>query len=188
MPGDGAITTAFARSDQGGRQGLDRLFPLLYDELYRLASAQLRSERPDHTLGATALIHEAYLKLSGLDRIEWKNRSQFMAVAAQAMRRVLVSHASARRAKKRGGSSEPTSLDHVVVVSRDRSEELLELDRALTRLAGLDERQATVVECRFFAGMTVEQTAEALSIAPATVKRDWTVARAWLHRELEGGR
>lgn len=188
MPGDGAITRAFAESDLGGRQGLDRLFPLLYDELYRLASAQLRSERPDHTLGATALIHEAYLKLSGLERIQWRNRSQFMAVAAQAMRRVLVNHATARRAKKRGDGSEATSLDRVVVVSRDRSEELLELDRALTRLATLDERHARVVECRFFAGMTIEDTAEALSVAPATVKRDWTVARAWLHRELEGER
>jgi RNA polymerase sigma factor (TIGR02999 family) len=184
MPSDGPITRAFAEPDLGGREGLDRLFPLLYDELYRLASAQLRSERADHTLGATGLIHEAYVKLSGLDRIEWKNRSQFMAVAAQAMRRVLVNHANARRAQKRGGPNEPAPLDEVVVVCHDRSQEVLELDHALTRLAALDERQARVVECRFFAGMTVDETAEALAVAPATVKRDWTVARAWLHREL----
>lgn len=188
MRGDGAITRAFAEQDLGGRDGLDRLFPLLYEELYGLASAQLRSERPDHTLGATALIHEAYIKLSGLHRIEWRNRSQFMAVAAQAMRRVLVNHATARRAQKRGGPTRPSALDDVVVMSHDRSQELLGLDEALTRLAALDERQARVVECRFFAGMTIEETAEALSVAPATVKRDWTVARAWLHRELGSGR
>jgi RNA polymerase sigma factor (TIGR02999 family) len=187
MPSDGSNTGAFAGPGHGGREGLDRLFPLLYDELYRLAAAQLDSERPDHTLGATALIHEAYLKLSGLDRIEWKNRSQFMAVAAQAMRRVLVNHATARRAQKRGGPNQPTPLDDVVIVSRDRSQELLELDRALTRLSALDERQARVIECRFFAGMTIDETAEALTVAPATVKRDWTVARAWLHRELGAG-
>lgn len=185
MPGDDAVTRGDVELDASGREGLDRLFPLLYDELHRLAAAQLREERPDHTLGATALIHEAYLKLSGLDRIHWRNRSQFMAVAAQAMRRVLVNHAAARRAKKRGGSRERLSLDDVVVLSEDRGEELMGLDQALTRLAALDARQARVVECRFFAGMNIEETAEALSVSPATVKRDWTMARAWLHRELD---
>ena len=185
MPGDGEITRAIAELAGGGRDGLDRLLPLVYDELHRLARAQLRDERPDHTLGATALIHEAYLKLSGLDRIQWQNRSHFMAVAAQAMRRVLVNHANARGAQKRGGKHERLSLDDVMIVSDARGEDLIALDAALTRLAALDRRIARVVECRFFAGMTIEETAEALAIAPATVKRDWTLARAWLHRELD---
>jgi RNA polymerase sigma factor (TIGR02999 family) len=156
----------------------------VYDELHRLARGQLRNERADHTLGATALIHEAYLKLSGLDRIHWQSRSRFMAVAGQAMRRVLVNHATARGAQKRGGKRERLSLDDVVIISDERSDDLIALDDALTKLAALDQRQARVVECRFFAGMSVEETAEALATAPATVKRDWTLARAWLHREL----
>jgi RNA polymerase sigma-70 factor (ECF subfamily) len=185
MPGDDEITRALAELAGGGREGLDRLLPVVYDELYRLARRQLRDERADHTLGATALVHEAYLKLSGLDRMHWQNRSHFMAVAAQAMRRVLVNYATARGAQKRGGKRERLSLDDVILLTEERGDELVALDDALTRLAALDQRQARVVECRFFAGMSVEETAEALGVAPSTVKRDWTVSRAWLHRELE---
>src|SRR5688572_3109341 len=185
MPGDTDITKALAQLANGGREGLDHLLPVVYDELYRLARRQLRDERADHTLGATALVHEAYLKLSGLDRMHWQNRAHFMAVAAQAMRRVLVNHATARTAQKRGGKRERVALDDVILVTAERAEELIALDAALTRLAERDPRQARVIECRFFAGMSIEETAEALDISPVTVKRDWTLARAWLHRELE---
>jgi RNA polymerase sigma-70 factor, ECF subfamily len=178
------ITAALAELANGGREGLDRLFPLVYDELHRLAQHQLRTERTDHTLGATALVHEVYLKLSRLDRMHWQNRAHFMAVAAQAMRRVLVDYALARSAHKRGGKRERLSLDDAILLTEQRGDELIALDDAITRLAALDARQARVVECRFFAGMTIEETALALDVAPATVKRDWTLARAWLHREL----
>jgi RNA polymerase sigma factor (TIGR02999 family) len=185
MPGDTDITRALAELAKGGREGLDHLLPVVYDELYRLARRQLRDERADHTLGATALVHEAYIKLSGLDRMHWQNRAHFMAVAAQAMRRVLVNHATARGAQKRGGKLERVALDDVIVLTAERAEELIALDDALNRLAERDPRQARVIECRFFAGMSIEETAEALGVAPVTVKRDWTLARAWLHRELE---
>ncbi len=185
MPGDHDITRALAELANGGRDGLDRLLPVVYDELYRLARRHLRDERADHTLGATALVHEAYIKLSGLDRMHWQNRAHFMAVAAQAMRRVLVNHAIARGAQKRGGKLERVALDDVILLTAERAEELIALDDALNRLAVRDARQARVIECRFFAGMSIEETAQALDVAPVTVKRDWTLARAWLHRELE---
>lgn len=185
MSNEDDIARILADLDAGGREGLDQLFPVVYEELHRLAQRQLRGERPDHTLCTTDLVHEAYLKLSGLDRIRWQNRAQFLAIAAQAMRRVLINHASARRAQKRGGGRDRLSLDDVVLLVDDRAEDLLALDAALTRLAELDGRQARVVECRFFAGLSIEETADALDIAPATVKRDWAVARAWLNRELD---
>lgn len=185
MPGDHEITNALAELANGGRDGLDRLLPVVYDELYRLARRQLRDERADHTLGATALVHEAYIKLSGLDRMRWQNRAHFMAVAAQAMRRVLVNYATARGAQKRGGKMERIPLDDVILLTAERGGELIALDDALTRLAEHNARHARIIECRFFAGMSIEETAEALDIAPVTVKRDWTIARAWLHRELE---
>ncbi len=187
MPGDTDVTAILSQLAEGGREGLDRLLPVVYDELYRLARRQLSNERADHTLGATALVHEAYIKLSGLDRMHWQNRAHFMAVAAQAMRRVLVNHATARTAQKRGGKRERVPLDDVMLLTAERAEEMIALDDALNRLAARDPRQARVIECRFFAGMSIEETAEALDIAPATVKRDWTIARAWLHRELEPG-
>ena len=173
---------------------MDEFFPTVYDELRRIAHRQLGRERPDHTLGTTALVHEAYLKLARLERIAWHGRAHFLAVAAQAMRRVLVDYAVARRTLKRGGARPAAALDDVpsgdliaadaLAAAATRADELLALDDALRRLASLDERQARVVECRFFAGMSVEETAEALDVSPATVKRDWTLARAWLNREL----
>jgi RNA polymerase sigma factor (TIGR02999 family) len=164
---------------------MDDLLPLVYGELKRIAARQLRRERSDHTLSTTALVHEAWLELSNLDRIKWQNRNHYLAVASQAMRRVLIDHAVAKRAQKRG-SGQPVEVleDSSLLLVEGRAEELLDLDHALERLATVDERQVRIVECRFFGGMSIEETAEALEISPATVKREWTVARAWLNREL----
>jgi RNA polymerase sigma factor (TIGR02999 family) len=159
----------------------------VYAELQRLAHRQLYGERRDHTLQTTDLVHEAYLKLDALGHIQWKNRAQFFAIAAQAMRRVLVDHAVRRQAAKRGGKRNRVPLDDAMIVSEARSDDVLALDDALSELeatGGIGERHARIVECRYFAGMSIEATAEALEISPATVKRDWTMARAWLHRTL----
>ncbi len=164
---------------------MDDLLPMVYSELKRIAARQLRRERTDHTLSTTALVHEAWLELSRLDRIKWQNRNHYLAIAAQAMRRVLVDHAVARRAQKRGGGQSIEVLDDGVVLLADgRAEELLDLDHALERLAVVDARQQRIVECRFFGGMSIEETAAALDLSPATVKREWALARAWLNREL----
>lgn len=164
---------------------MDDLLPLVYGELKRIAARQLRRERPDHTLSTTALVHEAWLELSRLDRIKWQNRNHYLAIAAQAMRRVLVDHAVARRAQKRGGGQAAETLDDdAMLLVEGRAEELIDLDHALERLAAIDHRQERIVECRFFGGMSIEETAEALELSPATVKREWALARAWLNREL----
>jgi RNA polymerase sigma factor (TIGR02999 family) len=164
---------------------MEDLLPLVYGELKRIAARQLRRERADHTLSTTALVHEAWLELSNLDRIKWQNRSHYLAVAAQAMRRVLIDHAVAKRAQKRGGGKEIEALEETaLLIVEGRAEELLDLDHALERLAALDQRQVRIVECRFFGGMSIEETAEALDVSPATIKREWSVARAWLAREL----
>jgi RNA polymerase sigma-70 factor, ECF subfamily len=184
MPQQGEVTRLLAELGEGGRDALDRLLPLLYAELQRIAHRRLQNERADHTLATTELVHEAYLKLVGLEEIEWKNRAQFFALAAQAMRRILVDYAVRRKAQKRGGNRRRLSLDDVDLPVDEGADELIELDAALQRLSSLSERQGRVVECRYFAGMSIEETAEALGVSPATVKRDWTMARAWLHREL----
>lgn len=164
---------------------MDDLLPLVYDELRRIAARELRRERPGHTLCTTALVHEAWLELEKLHRIQWQNRSHYLALAAQAMRRVLIDHAVARRAQKRGGGQRVETLNEdAVALVQARAAELLDLDAALDRLRALDERQARIVECRFYGGMTVEETADALDVSPATVKREWAAARAWLHREV----
>ncbi len=164
---------------------MDDLFTLVYAELRRIAGRQLRSERAGHTLCTTALVNEAWVELTKLDRIRWQNRAHFLALAAQAMRRVLIDYAMARRAQKRGGGRALESLeDDALVVVQDRADEFIELDEALQRLMSLNERHARIVECRFYGGMSVEETADALGVSPATVKRDWTLARAWLNREL----
>jgi RNA polymerase sigma factor (TIGR02999 family) len=165
---------------------MDEMFPLVYDELRRIAARKLRSERTSHTLSATALVHEAWLELTKLDRIKWQNRSHYMALAAQAMRRILIDYAVARRRQKRGGGVAPVHIDgEVWAVAETRGEDLLALDEALERLAAMNERQARIVEYRFYGGMSVEETADALKISPATVKREWATARAWLNRELQ---
>ena len=163
---------------------LRELFAAVYGELRRVAHRHLGGERTGHTLGTTGLVHEAYLELARLDRIRWPGRAYVLAAASQAMRRILIDHAVAHRAQKRGGGVASVPLDDAVVMAVSRSDALLALDEALDRLAALDVRAARVVECRFFGGMSVEETAEALGISTATVKRQWAVARAYLNREL----
>ena len=167
-----------------GDDGLDDVFPAVYEELRRVAHRHLRGERPGHTLGTTALVHEAYLELAKLDHVRWPGQAYVLAAASRAMRRILVDHAVARRAQKRGGGVSAEPLDDAVAMAVERGDDLLALDEALDRLTAVSERSARVVECRFFGGMSVEETAEALGTSPATVKRDWTTARAWLNREL----
>jgi RNA polymerase sigma factor (TIGR02999 family) len=186
MSDSGDVTRMLRQLGYGGRDALDHVLPMVYAELQRLAQRQLRGERGDHTLQTTDLVHEAYVKLGGLERIEWKNRAQFFAIAARAMRRVLVDHAAGRRAAKRGGERRKVPLDEGMLMVEEQADEVLALNDALSRLERADPRLVRIVECRYFAGLSVEETAEALEISPATVKRDWTVARAWLHRELAG--
>ncbi len=163
---------------------LDDVFAAVYDALRRVASRHLRGERTDHTLGTTGLVHEAWLELERLEHVRWPSRAYVLAAASQAMRRILIDYAVARRAQKRGGGVVLEPLDDAVAMAVSRGDELLALDEALDRLVAVNERAARVVECRFFGGMSVEETAEALETSPATVKRDWTMARAWLNREL----
>lgn len=166
---------------------MQQLVPLVYGELRQLAARQLRNERPDHTLSPTSLVHEAFLRLTGSAPISWESRSHFFRVAAQAMRRILVDHARRRSAQKRGRQHQVT-LDSALEESLSQStEDVIGVDEALSRLALLDERQARVVELRYFGGFSIEETAEVLGTSPATVKRDWMVARAWLQRELSPG-
>ncbi len=170
---------------RGDKEALGRLMPLVYDELRRLASRNLRRERLDHTLQTTALAHEAYLKLVDQQRANWQNRAQFFAIAAQLMRRILVDYARSHRAAKRGGDYIKLSLDEAAALSDQKSADLLALDEALERLAMLDLRQSRVVELRVFGGLDVEQTAAALGVSPRTVKREWNMARAWIHQQLK---
>jgi RNA polymerase sigma factor (TIGR02999 family) len=181
---DPAVAALLADLSQGDRTALNRLLPLVYDTLRRLAHRALRGERRGHTLNTTALAHEAYVKLVGLERIQWQNRSHFFAIAALAMRRVLVDHAVSRTAQKRGGGITPVALDEGLLVSDDRLEEVLILDQALQRLESIDASVVRIVQCRIFVGMSIEETALALALSPATVKRHWQAARAWLTREL----
>jgi RNA polymerase sigma factor (TIGR02999 family) len=162
---------------------VDELIGPIYRELRQIAHHHLRRERRGHTLNTTALVNEAYVKLAGFDHVIWRDRAHFLAIAAQAMRRVLVDYAVARKTRKRDGG-ERLSLDAVVVRIDPRIDDVIAVDGALTRLEELNARLARVVECRFFAGMSVEETADALALSPATVKRDWNVARAWLNKEL----
>ena len=169
----------------GDRQSLDSLLPVVYQELRRLAAAYIRNEKPGQTLQPTALVHEAYLRLMK-DRPErWQNRAHFCAIAAHSMRQILIERARARNAQKRWGDKARVTLDEALVHGGEPSVDLLALDAALERLAALDPEQARIVELRFFGGLTVEETADELGVSPATVKRHWTVARAWLARELE---
>jgi len=180
-PGD--ITRVLQRmSDQ---PDLHALMPMVYDELAALAHRALRRERDNHTLSTTALVNEAYIKLAEQDRARWQNRGHFLAIASVVMRRILVNHAEARLADKRGNGAIHVSLDDALgVFTDDRAREIVEIDQLLDRLAAFDARAARVVECRFFAGLSVEETAETLNLSPGTIKRDWAAARAWLKREL----
>ncbi len=170
---------------EGNQEVLDKLMPLVYDELRRQASRYLRRERANHTLQTTALIHEAYLKLIDQNQVEWQNRTHFFAIAAQAMRRILVDYARERNREKRGGAAENLPLEEAAfVVSEEKSVDLVALDEALTRLAEFDERQARVVELRYFSGLSIDETADILGVSNVTVRRDWNMAKAWLHRQI----
>jgi RNA polymerase sigma factor (TIGR02999 family) len=172
---------------QGDGSALDRLMPLVYDELHRLARRYMRRERPDHTLQATSLVNEAYLRLIDVNRIEWRNRTHFLALAAQMMRRILVEFARNRHRQKRGGGAVQVSLDDVQEPPDSKEHDLVALSDALSGLAAFDSRMSQVVELRFFGGLTVDETADVLSVSPETVMRDWKTAKAWLLRELRRG-
>lgn len=187
-----ADTLEQSGSDAGAKQerksaraAVDAMLPVIYEELRRIAHFRLRAEQTGHTLETTGLVHEAYIRLAGSERLEFESRAHFLAIAAQAMRHILIDSALTRRTQKRGGGLRPLTIDDMPIVAETRSEELLALDEALVRLSAINERQARVVECRYFGGMNIEDTALALDISAATVKRDWTLARAWLNLELQ---
>lgn len=183
--GDGEVTALLQRANGDRREALDALVPIIYDTLRRIARQQLAGERRGHTLTATALAHEAYARLVGLTRIEWRDRAHFFAAAAGAMRRVLIDYAAARNAHKRGSGAVAVELDLDGIVADDRLDDLLTVHDALTRLEAVHAGAARVVECRVFAGMTIEEAAAALDVSPATVKRHWELARVWLGMHLK---
>ena len=190
MATDAGEVTQLLRAMQGGDENAaPQLVPLVYKELRRLAAHYMRQEREGHTLQPTALVHEAYLRLADQQHMTWQSRAHFLGIAAQSMRRILIDHARGRVRVKRGGERERVDLDEERVFLGERSPEqsgkLLALDEALDRLAEIDPRQGRIVELRYFGGLTVEETAEVLGISPKTVKRDWSVAKAWLHAELQ---
>lgn len=186
MPKSPEVTRLLIDWSNGRREARERLLPIVYEELRRMAQRQMRQERTGHTLQATALVHEAYLKLVDQRRVSWRNRAHFFGVAAKMMRRILVDHARSHATEKRGGDWERLSLDEAPLIAVDAVVDLVGLDGALDRLAVLDEQQAKVVELRYFGGLTIDETAEVLHISPATVSREWTVAKAWLFGELTG--
>jgi RNA polymerase sigma-70 factor, ECF subfamily len=184
MTRDGGDVTQLLKAMASGDPAAgERLLPLVYAELHRLASSYMRRERQDHTLQPTALVNEAYLRLAG-DEVDWQNRQHFIGVAARVMRRVLVDHARTHNAAMRGGGLKRVDLEEGVAISKERSEEILSLDEALKRLTELNPRQAQVVELRYFGGLSVEEIGGILGIAPRSVKRDWALARIWLYEQL----
>jgi RNA polymerase sigma factor (TIGR02999 family) len=178
------VTQLLVDWSNGDQAALDRLMPLVHEELRMLAHHYMRRERPGHTLQTTALVNEAYLRLVDQRELRWQNGAHFFAIAAQLMRRILVDHARSHLYAKRGGGAHKVSLDEAAVVSQERSNEILALDEALKSLASVDPQQSRVVELRFFGGLTVEQSAEVLGLSPATIKREWSTAKAWLYHEL----
>lgn len=181
------ITQLLVAYREGDRGAFDRLVPLVYDDLRKIARRHLRRGRPGHTLDTTGLVHEYYLKMADQSPVSWKDRGHFLAVSACAMRQVLISYARKKSAAKRGGGERPVTLDEGRISLDDQAAWLLDLDQALERLAELEPRLARVVECRFFAGLSEEETAEALDVSVRTVQRDWKRARAWLQEDLSGG-
>ena len=178
------VTSLLQQVADGDQEAGAKLIPLVYKELHRLAVCRLRHERPNHTLQATALVHEAYLKLAGQENAKWQNRAQFYAVASQAMRQILVDYARGQQRIRRGGKQQKVSLDDVLLVSRDRIDELLAVHECLSKLEKLEGRQARIVELRFFGGLSIKEVAEVLGMSAKTVTRDWLTARAWLQRQL----
>ena len=184
---DSGPTDLLRAWSQGDGSALDRLVPLVYEELHRLARRYMRQERPDHTLQATSLVNEAYLRLIDVNRVEWRDRAHFLAVAAQMMRRILVEFARNRQRQKRGGGAVHVNLDDMQELPDSQGRDLVALSDALSTLATLDARMSQVVELKFFGGLTVEETADALNVSPETVMRDWKTAKAWLLREIRRG-
>ncbi len=182
MPRD--VTLLLDKINNGDSSAPEELLPLVYDELRKLASGYLKNERPDHTLQATALVHEAYLRLVDWEKVSWQNRAHFFAVSAQVMRHILVDHARKKRSAIHGGNLQKLVLDEAISFSNSREVDLVDLDDALQDLEKLDERQSKIVELRFFAGLSIEETAHALGISTMTVSRDWNFAKAWLYRRL----
>jgi RNA polymerase sigma factor (TIGR02999 family) len=178
------ITQLLNAHASGNDHALDQLVPLIYNELHHMAYNRLFGERPGHTLNATALVHEAYLKLAQFDRINFQNSKHFFAIASQVMRNILVDYAIRQKAQKRGGKQSPVTLGEADAIAEVDVLDVLSVHQALERLSDLDERQVRVVECRFFGGLTIEETAKALNISEPTVSRDWNMARAWLNKEL----
>jgi RNA polymerase sigma factor (TIGR02999 family) len=182
----GAVTELLFKWSNGDSDALDKLLPIVYAELRRIADGYLRRERSGHTLQATALVHEAYMRLVKAQKLEWQNREQFFGISANLMRQILVDHARTATAVKRGGTASNLPLDESLTISHDSDANLLLLDEALKKLAVIDAEAARIVELRYFAGLTIEETAEVLKTSPMTVKREWATARAWLHREIAG--
>jgi RNA polymerase sigma factor (TIGR02999 family) len=181
------VTDLLVAWGHGDAAALAKLMPLVHDELHRLARREMRGERPGHTLQTTALVNEAYMRLIDVRRVEWQDRAHFFALSARIMRRILVDHARSRNYIKRGGGTRQVSLDEALVVSEACNDDLVALDDALQALAAVDARKSQVVEMRFFGGLTVEETAEALHVSPETVMRDWQFAKVWLLRALRHG-
>lgn len=179
------VTVLLSELARGNESAAEKLIPVVYGELRRLASHYMRRERADHTLQATALVHEVFLKLVEQRSVDWQGRAHFFGIAAQLMRRILIDHARGHLRNKRGGGARPVPLDEALAFAPEQSSHLVRLDESLQRLAKLDPRQAKIVELRFFAGLTVDQTADVLGISAKTVKRDWSVAKAWLHGDLK---
>jgi RNA polymerase sigma factor (TIGR02999 family) len=185
VPSSAQVSKLLDDWGQGDQGALEALIPLVYDELRRLARRYLRRERPDHTLQSAALVHEAYLRMVQQEPLQWQNRAHFFGVAAQMMRHILVDHARGRLAAKRGAGAPRLELDDQIALAQKREVDLVALDDALNQLAALDPQQARLVELRFFGGLSIEEASIVLGISPATVKREWAVARAWLQREMK---
>jgi RNA polymerase sigma factor (TIGR02999 family) len=181
------VTQLIEACGSGDQEAFNKLFPLVYDELHRIAAAYMSRERPDHTLQTTALVHEAYLRLVGQRNMRWQSRVHFFAVAAKVMRHILVDHARRHQYAKRGGGEPPLSLEEAAVFSDEQAANVVALDEALNDLAAFDQRKSRLVELRFFGGLTIEEAAEALKISPNTAMRDWSTAKAWLYRAVSGG-
>lgn len=184
MPSPEGVTQLLIESSEGNKGALDALLPLVYAELHRLAESYLRRERANHTLQATALVNEAYLRLVDQRSVDWQNRAQFLGLAAQMMRRILVNYAESHGAEKRGASATRLTLDKAVSIFAEQDLDLLALHEALGRLEDLDPQQARIVELRFFGGLSIDEVAEVLGVSPATIKREWSIAKLWLMREL----
>ena len=180
-----SITQLLTAWSDGDRAALDQLMPLVDAELHRLARSYMRRERQGHTLQTTALVNEAYLRLIDQKNVRWQNRAHFMAIAAQVMRRILVDYARRKHYQKRGGGAIQVTLAEAESLADDQSPDLVQLDEALTSLSEIDPRRSQVVELRFFGGLSIEETAEVLKVSPTTVERDWTIAKAWLHKTLK---